>query len=294
LYNENLEALDSKHIETIIAGKISKGLSYKLAFQMLSFLNELKEKEPEVFELMETDDNDYESLLIFKDNYQAAENQDTDQDTEQDTAEPEPEPKPKIKLAKAIPDEVETIDKTEDTEEIDMTAVAAKIIQEPTVSKPKAPKIKALRPALKLPKAEPDEDESESNLTGAEILLKRKTLRPQPKVMQLGNGTVLYRNYGKLDKKRYNAMNTKVGSPKILMIDITTCQAKIYPVVIYLSSDSQHIDILEFAAKAVHAIEQDEDGNYGCVKGQNYTISGYDNSARYIYMRLDRYKAAST
>jgi hypothetical protein len=51
---------------------------------------------------------------------------------------------------------------------------------------------------------------------------------------------------------------------------------------------------LEFAAKAIHAIEIDEDGNYGCTKGQNYTISGYDDSARYIYLRLDRYKAASS
>jgi len=276
-----VQELSSETIKTTITEQVSKGLSYMQAYRMLDFVIGLTETEPDIIATIE--EMDYDSLLEFKESYQEYE---LDDEYEPKASKPEPKA--------SNPEPTETIDKTETTEEIDMTVAAAKILQEPTdstSSKLKAPKIKA---RATQPKADPGDSDDESTLTGSEIILKRKVLRPQSKVMQIGNGTVLYRNFGKLDKKRYSGMNVKVGSPKILMIDITACQTKVYPVVIYLSADSQHIDILEFAAKAIQAIEADEDGNYGCVKGQNYTISGYDNSARYIYMRLDRYKAASS
>ena len=98
---------------------------------------------------------------------------------------------------------------------------------------------------------------------------------------------VIYRKSKKLDTAQYSApiFNSRIGSEKLLIVDVIECQTSIYPVVFYLSKTTTVLNVIQYMANVIDTIEKYPE-RICMVKGENYQVEDYHETDRVIMVSI--------
>ena len=101
------------------------------------------------------------------------------------------------------------------------------------------------------------------------------------------NNQVIYRRSKKLDTAQYSApiFNSRIGSEKLLIVDVIECQTSIYPVVFYLSKNTTVLNVIQYMSNVIDTIEKYPE-RICMVKGENYQVEDYHETDRVIMVSI--------